>query len=404
MNVLIFAPDPQGHMLGLYTRHVAREALARGWRLHLATTERALAHPVFGPLKEEFGDALPVSLMGDEPAEEGKSEWRRPFVMLKRWRHYRDAYRKITREFKPDVCWPVNLDEFDIALAVRGSPFGRTPFTGFLMRRNFYCGEAGMKAPPPKRRDRILRPLFHRMLRVPTLKRVLFGEESMRIHAEGTQYPGWEKVQYIHEIAYVNLREDDPDPRGQLGLPEGQFVLLAYGHLTGRKAVDVLVAALSDPRCPPSTGLLLVGKQDETTRAVLATPEANRLRDAGRIHERIGFASEDLEQKAFRACDAVWLGYRGWYGMSGVVVQAAAAGKPLIATEEGVVGWIVEQHQIGEAIPAGDPGAVVAAMHKLVADPELCRTYAANGLRMAPRHTPQAFGIAICDQIAACTA
>jgi glycosyltransferase involved in cell wall biosynthesis len=402
MKVLIFAPDPKGHMIGLYVRHVAREALSRGWQLRLVTTERATRHPVFGPFREEFGERIPVSLMGDAPWPEGKSELRRPAIMLKRWGFYRDAYRQAARDIAPDVCFPVNLDEFDFALALRGSPFGRTPFTGFLMRRNFYCAEAGMKAPPPKLRDKVLRPLYHRMLGIPSLGGVLFLEESMRIHAERARCAGWRKVRYVPDIGYLNLREDDPDPRGQLGLPEGQFVLLAYGHLTGRKAVDVLVAALSDPACPPRTGLLLVGAQDDATKAVLAGPEAGHLRESGRLHERAGFASEDLEQKAFRACDAVWLGYRGWYGMSGVLVQAAAAGKPLIATDEGVVGWMVARHRIGEAIPAGDPARVVEALAKLAGDPALCREYGSNGLAMAPRHTPQAFGAAVCDAIASC--
>jgi len=37
--------------------------------------------------------------------------------------------------------------------------------------------------------------------------------------------------------------------------------------------------------------------------------------------------SEEQEADLFSACDAVWLGYMGHYGMSGVLVQAYHFGR-----------------------------------------------------------------------------
>jgi glycosyltransferase involved in cell wall biosynthesis len=59
------------------------------------------------------------------------------------------------------------------------------------------------------------------------------------------------------------------------------------------------------------------------------------------------FISNDMERDLFSACDAVWLGYKGHYGMSGVLVQAYRFGKPVIATEDGLIGWFSRRCELG---------------------------------------------------------
>jgi glycosyltransferase involved in cell wall biosynthesis len=62
------------------------------------------------------------------------------------------------------------------------------------------------------------------------------------------------------------------------------------------------------------------------------------------------FISGETESDLFSACDVVWLGYKGHYGMSGVLVQAYRSGTPLIATADGLIGWFCGDGELGPVI------------------------------------------------------
>ena len=57
---------------------------------------------------------------------------------------------------------------------------------------------------------------------------------------------------------------------------------------------------------------------------------------------------------AFAACDIVLLPYIGHFGSSGVMAQAAAAGKPMIASDENLVGARVRDYRLGWLFPTAD--------------------------------------------------
>jgi glycosyltransferase involved in cell wall biosynthesis len=92
------------------------------------------------------------------------------------------------------------------------------------------------------------------------------------------------------------------------------------------------------------------------------------------------FISSETELDLFSACDVVWLGYKGHYGMSGVLVQAYRFGKPVVATADGLIGWFCRTGELGpvvddltaptinralDAVLAGAPRATPGAQHLL---------------------------------------
>ena len=88
-----------------------------------------------------------------------------------------------------------------------------------------------------------------------------------------------------------------------------------------------------------------------------------------RVLEFNGFVSPELETQLFSACDAVWLGYHGHYGMSGVLVQAYRFGKPVIATAQGLIGWFARRENLGPVLASRSPTAVLAAIDKALHRP-----------------------------------
>lgn len=66
-------------------------------------------------------------------------------------------------------------------------------------------------------------------------------------------------------------------------------------------------------------------------------------------------------------------------GLPGVLLEAAAAGVPIVATNVGSVGDVVLEGRTGLLVPPGEPQALADAMETLIDDPERSRAYGAEG-------------------------
>jgi hypothetical protein len=64
----------------------------------------------------------------------------------------------------------------------------------------------------------------------------------------------------------------------------------------------------------------------------------------------------------------VWLGYKGHYGMSGVLVQAYRFNKPVIATADGLIGWFCRDGELGPVVDELSGSAINAALDQLFPD------------------------------------
>ncbi len=385
--------------MALHVRFILKEMIRRGWKVHLVTTERATKHPAYKMVEDEFGGQYTLHLMPDAGTETGASDLQRFKDQFRRLEAYRTAHQQLMTKHAIDAVYMVNLDQADLPMALKGSPFGKTPFCGMLIGRHFHAAKMGVKMEAEKLRDKIFGPVFSKMIRIPSLKRALILDPTLVNFAHQSKLRGHEKVQYVPDVSSLAVRPHAKPPRELLGLPSDAFVVLAYGALSLRKGVTELVAALAHPDCPPNAVVLFAGRQDTEAKAVLAGPEATQLREDGRLFELVKFLDDEDESMVFQACDAVWLGYRHWLGMSGVLVQAATAGKPVLAMEQGLVGYLTDHHKIGLTAKFDDPALVAANINKLMTHPELTQELSANGKKMAQDHTPELFGQRICDHI-----
>lgn len=321
------------------------------------------------------------------------------------FRRLKDQFRRRTdynRGLKalkaaPDVAFMLNLDRADLPIALLGSPFGRVPFGGFLMGRQFHCPAVGVKTPPLRRRDKMAEPVFHRLLKQPRLRRVLSVDETLLTYAKKLQPTGWEKVAHVHDAAYINLTLAASNPRQTLGLPSDRFILLAYGSLSLRKGIEELLAAME--HASPRVALALAGRQDAEVSQLMTGSLAKGLRERGALYEFNRFLDDTDEANLFSACDAVWVGYRFWFGMSGVLMQAGAASKPLVSMDDGLVGFLTETHKLGLTAKIDDAVAVRQAIERLASEPDLARELGRNGAQHADGRTTEAFAAETCDQI-----
>jgi glycosyltransferase involved in cell wall biosynthesis len=398
MKLTVVEPLATGHHM-VYARYIIREAVARGWNVQLLTSEAALESDSCRRILKAGGDQLTTALMPliEFPRERATA--------LNIWRYQRTyhralgkAFRRARRDQEPDVVFCINLDDFDKALAVYGSPFGRVPFGGALMRLAYLYSDLGIEA-PKSRRDLPLKWLFGRMLRVRTLRTLITIDEPLWDYVCENPFRGSDKIRFVYDPVEMECSLTREKARGDLHIPADRLLVLVYGGQTRRKGIQELMAGLSHPSCPRHIAVLLAGRVSEDMQAYLGSAEIAALRTEKRLYQIEGFLGKEDENRAFSAADIVWMGYRGHWGMSGVLVQAGRMGLPIVACRAGLIGWLSEKHKLGEIVDERDPVAVATALSRLANNADLCSHYGRNGAAMASKHEAERFAETICNAL-----
>jgi glycosyltransferase involved in cell wall biosynthesis len=397
MRLLIVEPDAEGHHLVLYTRLLLREAVRRGWTVTLLTTESSLNHAAFDIISADHGGALQTIVM----PEVDRSNTGSIALFISQSKLWKALARvcKANNGFADfDLIYCINLDYFEKALSLRGSPFGAIPFAGMLMNPKFHRAPMGLG--PPSRADFLYRILSKRMLAIKSLRWLMVVDRPFRDFCRQQRFVHADKIRLIADVGEVSQAKYSGSAREGLGIQPGAFVILLYGSLSRRKGVEDLLRAVQSLG-QPEVVALVAGKPDRTITAMLSSPWCRALQESGQLVFRAGFQDDKSEAMVFAAADVVWLGYSGGaYGSSGVLYQAGSAGLPVISMVEGLIGWTVEEHRLGVALNTSDVPGVVSVIQRLRDDESMLREFGENGRRLAKHHTGAAFADTICSALA----
>lgn len=393
-SLLILEPHGEGHHLW-YARWISGEAVARGYDVWLATSAGCLEHPAYLALRAECGDRLrTVILPGDEskPKPQGTAD-------LVRWQlHYRrlfgECYRRLSREERPDYVFVPYLDYCMYAMALLGSPFQDTPWGGLVITPTFHLKKEGIRA-PDSRSDRVKEKAFLHLLRNDSLRMIFTLDETLVRRVRRSRPALAERLRFLPEPAGLHGSRTREAARRSFGIPGDATIILVYGVLDFTKGIDALLAATKDGWFPGQAGILLAGPQDNEVKMLLSSPQAGILRESGRLYEIDRFIHGEDEHALFQAADLVWVGYRRQYISSGVLLQAAVAGLPVVACDEGLISWLTRRHGLGLIVDVDDPRAVAEAVGRLLRDPELSEKLGENGQRLSEAHDAEHFGEAV---------
>jgi phosphatidylinositol alpha-1,6-mannosyltransferase len=152
-------------------------------------------------------------------------------------------------------------------------------------------------------------------------------------------------------------------------------VLLSVGRLVARKGFDAVlesIAALIHDR--PHLRYVLLGDGPERQRL---EERAATLGIADRVL-MLGRADDAMKWAAYERCDVFvmpnrLLGGTDWEGFGIVFVEAARAGRAVVAGNTGGVADAVTHGETGLLVDAEDPAALTAALQKLLEDEGLRR-------------------------------
>ena len=168
--------------------------------------------------------------------------------------------------------------------------------------------------------------------------------------------------------------------RARHQIPSEDPVLLSIGAAIRRKGLDILIGSyIRVAQDHPRTWLVMVGPNsradagrgfdnsyvDAQRRRLHEAHLSDRVVWAGMVtdrHELVGYYS---------AADIFVLPTRA-EGLSNVLIEAAAAGLPAVATHlPGITDTVVVDGETGFLVPLDDVGAVARALERLISDPSL---------------------------------
>lgn len=171
--------------------------------------------------------------------------------------------------------------------------------------------------------------------------------------------------------------------RAALGVEPEEVLVGAVCRLDPWKGVDTFLEAAALCRPPRRTRFAVVGGPIEGHEAYLGALEAKarRLGLDGRVFfTGWRFGPRDMPQ-VMAALDVCVLPSVRPEPFGRVLLEAMAAGKPVVATDAGGPREICIHGETGWLVPSGDASALAAAVTDLVADPARARAFGLAGRR-----------------------
>lgn len=337
--LLLYEPQVEGHHPG-WLRFLTEDLLSAGYQLTLAVDLRPQAKAV---LADSLGDLLArVKLLAAvEPDGRRRGGSRLRSVQL-----------CLAESGAPRVF----LCEFDqlASTLFRQAAVGCLPPAGLRGRMGGIYHRPRFMAASPWSPNRWLKQAgFRRLLGRGWLRPLLLLDPYL-VRERRADFPS-APIYFLPNPCPTGYDADASEARRQLGVPPGRRVFLFYGGGYRRKGLHVAVAAMRLVSASEPVFLLCVGRQNPQGETAHVLEELTRQGRALLIDRYVSAAEERL---AFAAADVVLLPYLNHFGISAVLSQAAAARKPVIASDEQLLGRLTRDYRLGLLFPSGDAAAL----------------------------------------------
>ena len=344
-HILIFEPRIEGHHL-TWLRYVVEDFLSAGHTLTLAIAYTDHTHGLY---KAQLGDLLEkitiISVYDANHKLRGGTKI--------------NALGLCMNDCGAEHVFCNNLDDIASSM-LRRSAIGILPpkvlkgkLSGIYFRPRFLARTAW----PP---GNIIKYIgFQRLLRQGWFFRICLMDEYLyQKHINTFSKNG---MVFLPDPWSGDFSMDRNQARNSLGIDKDKFVFLQYGIGTRRKGLHLVIRAMLSKDLPHQWHLLCAG-QIKKDKEIL--DGISRLQAAGRATALNRYVSKEEEQLCFTAADIVLMPYVRHFGSSGILALAAAAGKMVIVSDEGLIARRVKENKLGICFPSGNINGLKEAMSR----------------------------------------
>ncbi len=312
---------------------------------------------------------IPISSKEEQALPSRKSAANR---LRRVWQEWTLLYKYAT-QLQADHCLIMYFDTCEVPLTARRKL--PCPFSGIYFRPTLHYYEFADYKPTFKERiqqwrERLLLP---HIVNHPQLQ-TLFCLDPLAIPTL-TQFCRCSRAVYLPDpVESISVStEETVNLKARLGIDPHKKVFLLFGALTKRKgiyqvleALRFLSSSLSQQLC-----ILMVGQVDKGVKAKVDTiiTDLNREKPL-QIIQHYQFVPETEVAMYFQLADAVLATYQRHVGMSGILLLAAAAQKPVLGDSYGLMGEITRRYQLGLTVDATQPEAIAEGLTQMLTQPE----------------------------------
>ena len=333
-HILIFESRVKGHHLS-WLRYVAEDLLAAGCSVTLAVDWRSEAKALIeNNLAALIADVSVISIFNETGKLRGGSKVK--------------ALVECFKESGAHEVFINNLDDIAshclrfASIGIYPPPLLRGHLSGVYFRPRFLENPTW----PPGNIIKLIG--FRKLCRHNWFKNIFLMDEYLFTDAKG-RHAGTE-FHFLPDPWDGDFACSQEDAKKVLGIPSDRFVFLNYGIGDRRKGLHLTVRAMLESSPDSRLFLLCAGRIAENPELLKGLLQ---LEKQGRAKVLDRYVSDSEESLCFSASDAVLLTYLQHFGSSGVLSLAAAAGKMVIASDEGLVAKRVRKHDLGLLFPSG---------------------------------------------------
>ncbi len=270
---------------------------------------------------------------------------------------------KYAKQLKATQCLLMYFDSILLSLALRGKP--PCPLSGIYFRPIFHYSEFSEFI--PSRHELILQKrdkfVLSRLLRNSHFQ-ILFCLDPFaaeRISKFKTNV----KALYLPDPVqiYSNSETQSEKLRATLGIDPDRKVFLMFGVLQKRKGIYQLLEAielLPSDLCQKLCLLLVgpIGSEPLIKTRITELAEALPIQ----VISHAQFVPDHEIQPYFQVADVILAPYIHHIGMSAILVRAAAAQKPVLASNYGLMGQMVKHHKLGITVDSSVPSEITKGL------------------------------------------
>ncbi|MGG6269235.1 glycosyltransferase [Leptolyngbya sp. AN03gr2] len=283
-------------------------------------------------------------------------------TIARSWQEWR-IFCDYAKQLKPTQALLMYLDSLQLPLAFGERP--PCPVSGIYFRPSFHYHRFSPESQPDRLKQWRQTAIVNQILRRSQFNTLFcldqFAVPEIQRFAQKPILPIADPVELsaCEPIEVQSLRQ-------QLEISLDRHVFLLFGELSGRKGIHQVLQAMSllSRDSQSQVCLVLAGPVNRSAESIRA--EIEQLRQTTQV--QIVLCDRYIKgaelQQFFELADTVLAPYQKHVGMSSILVHAAATHKPILASNYGLLGKLVEQYQLGLAIRAEDPNEIAQSIEQ----------------------------------------
>lgn len=205
------------------------------------------------------------------------------------------------------------------------------------------------------------------MLRNPLLERIFFLNDKQGVHEYNQRFGNrFEHLPDPIEVDQMTITSVE-ELKKKYVVEENKQVFLIYGHLSSRKNVPNILAALKriNVNQRQRICILICGEPEKGYESTLYSSITEAEKKYPEVHfvKHFRFFNPSDTNEVFKIVDIVLVPYINFFSSSNILGLAAKYNKPLIASNLGVMEGLVNQYKLGVTVSPHRPEAIAEAMN-----------------------------------------